>query len=1396
MNLTDVNRKSIRIAGIYLVVGILWILFSDQFLASYYDIENHPTTTFQTYKGGLFVLVTAVLIYLLSRNSMYSLIKVREKLDFSEQRYHDILDNIPIGIYNLDLNGRLTFVNSFILELVELPGEYLQNNGWSSRIHEADRERVVTKLADIIEHGGLFCERYRIQKGDQTVRWVFDIGQPEINRSGQCVGYRGTLADITSNIESDLKLQARETLLNKLMQFSPDSIALLSPEGVILREYSGAFPQTLGLDPEEVHGLNIKDMAFDEDIPGINNIFKDVMSSPGKVVSHEARVKGKNGETYWLDYTFTNMLDDPSIGAIVGNGRNITERKRVESELVQNELKFRTLVEASLTGVYLIQNGQFIYANPKLQQILGYNKDELYQMPSMLEVVHEDDRELVKTNLQRRVTGELDTAHYTFRCRHKQGYAIHVEAHGSRMVWNGQAAVIGTLLDISERMRMINSLKQSEARFHQALENIPDVIVIYDRDHRIQYINESIRQITNKPASSFIGKRDKGIWLPEMYAAHSTVLETNTTQSIDVDLDLPDTGIHSLKITCVPILDETGEVNEIMGIVHDYTERKQAEQKERELQDKLNLAITAADIGFWDWNLKTNKVFYSKEWKKQLGFSEDEITDDYSEWENRIHPDDLEQVLERFHECIEHPENVYFNEYRLRHKNGTYRWFMSQGEVKSDAGGEPGHIFGSNVDISYLKKAELLLSENQARMEHLLSANPTVLYSLRFENNRFVPGWVSDNITRISGYTVEEALQPDWWRMNLHSEDRDRCLQETGKLQDKDHLIFEYRFLHKKGYSLYIQDAVRILRNRNGEIEEVIGSWIDITRQHEEHEKNRLYATAFENTSDGVIITALNGKILSANKAFFEITGYSEEELLGKNPRMLQSGRHDRPFYQNMWEHLLKSGRWSGEVWNRRKNGELYPQWLSINVVYDDIHQPSHYVGISTDITHLKDTESRLEHLAHYDALTDLPNRMLLHSRIEHAIHQAARNVRLLGILVIDLDDFKKINDSLGHPAGDELLLAVSRRWQSRLREEDTFARLGGDEFVILLEDIKKVDEAATVAQDLLSTLSRPIKLTSGEEIYVEASIGISIYPDDGASVDELLRDADTAMYRSKELGRNRFSYYTSELGTSAAERLELETSLRQSIERNELLLHFQPKVDLHTGKISGAEALLRWNRSGQDLVPPGKFISLAERTGLIIPIGEWVIKTVCQQLQSWREAGEKPIRIAVNISAQQFHGHKLGELIVDTLNAYKLKPEWLELEITESTLMEKPDEVISMLGPLRKMGIKIALDDFGTGYSNIAYLSSFPIDELKIDASFVRNLESDPNAVRLINSVIKLAKSLNLLTLAEGVETREQLDFLRQFNCDEMQGYYFSKPVSAEDFALLLHEHKSLETM
>jgi diguanylate cyclase (GGDEF)-like protein/PAS domain S-box-containing protein len=550
--------------------------------------------------------------------------------------------------------------------------------------------------------------------------------------------------------------------------------------------------------------------------------------------------------------------------------------------------------------------------------------------------------------------------------------------------------------------------------------------------------------------------------------------------------------------------------------------------------------------------------------------------------------------------------------------------------------------------------------------------------------------------------------------------------------------------------------------------------------------KLELTAKVFSQSQEAIIITDKDNNIISANRAFSVVTGYEEQEVLGKNPKLLASGRQDQAFYSTLWDSLQKNKFWQGELWNRHKNGTVYPEWLTISVVLDELGNIAHHIATFSDITQYKLTEQQLEHLAHYDSLTNLPNRLLLKSRVDYELILAERNKNTFALLFIDLDHFKNINDSLGHSIGDQVLIEVGRRLLACVREEDTVARLGGDEFNILLAD-SNVNGAAIVANKILNSLDDPI-LYQNYQLYITPSIGISFYPENGDSYETLSQNADTALYQAKEFGRNQYQFFTSIMQQQTQRRMEIESDLRQAISHLELMVYFQPQVKAKTGEIIGAEALLRWKHPVWGMVSPAEFIPVAEECGLILSIGDWVLEQSIAQAKKWHEAGFL-LTIAVNLSLAQFRANALFEKVKQTLENFDLPPQFLELELTESIAMHSAEMAIEITHQLTQLGIKLSIDDFGTGYSSLSYLQRFSLDKLKIDRSFTMKMTENKDSENIVDAIISLAKSLNLKTIAEGVETQQQLEMFKQKECDEIQGYYFSKPIPADEFMALIEK-------
>jgi diguanylate cyclase (GGDEF)-like protein/PAS domain S-box-containing protein len=545
---------------------------------------------------------------------------------------------------------------------------------------------------------------------------------------------------------------------------------------------------------------------------------------------------------------------------------------------------------------------------------------------------------------------------------------------------------------------------------------------------------------------------------------------------------------------------------------------------------------------------------------------------------------------------------------------------------------------------------------------------------------------------------------------------------------------------------------------------------------------------ALATAANAVFITDADGRIEFVNPAFESLTGYSSAEALGRTPRILKSGRQEDGFYAEFWRTILAGEPWSGRVVNRRKDGELFTVTQTVTPITGPEGGVTHFVAIHADVTAEVEAEQRIHHMARHDFLTDLPNRYMLNERLEHETRQASRDTRLLAVLMVDLDLFKGVNDSFGHTTGDALLVEVASRLAASVREVDLLARLGGDEFAIVQTGLKSADQAAELATRLVAIIAEPFELED-QRVYTSASIGIAISPPAEPDPEELLRQADLALYRAKEEGRSGFRFFDEGMNTEIQQRMALGQDLHSALERREFFLDYQPQVDLRSRRLVGVEALLRWRHPTLGLVPPLEFVPIAESNGLIIPIGEWVLRSACRQARTWQQRGLTPIPVAVNLSAAQLRNRGLVERVGEILRETELDAAFLELELTETALMEATPLVEESIAELSDLGVRISLDDFGKGYSSLEYLRRFPLDKLKIDRNFIRNIESSRRDATILRSVVSLADKLGLDVIAEGVEPDSHLDILLEEGCGEAQGFYFGEPLTPDAVAVLLAE-------
>jgi len=686
-----------------------------------------------------------------------------------------------------------------------------------------------------------------------------------------------------------------------------------------------------------------------------------------------------------------------------------------------------------------------------------------------------------------------------------------------------------------------------------------------------------------------------------------------------------------------------------------------------------------------------------------------------------------------------------------------------------------------------LLKQQNELRQSEERLRLSLYAAKQGLWDLNVQTGHFE---VNAEYATMLGYDPDEftAITLDNWFTCLHPDDHDQVKSTLLGYLAGELDVYRVEFRHRcadGSWKWILSIGSIVKRDEHGQPLRMLGTHTDINDSKIVEERLQLLAKVFENSGEGIVLCDGDTHILSSNDAFTNITGYLPSEVLNKTPRILSSQRHDQGYYQRMWQALEENGYWQGEIWDERKNGEVYPAWLGISAIRNSHGAVTHYIGIFSDITERKAAEAKIEYLARHDPLTNLPNRTLLRDRFEQAMAHAVRNDTLVALMFLDLDRFKHINDTMGHDVGDRLLKGIAERLCQCVREVDTVCRQGGDEFIIILTDLPEVDTATQIALKILDHLYQPFHI-EGVTVATSFSIGISLFPNDGISFDSLQNKADTAMYAAKNAGRNTFRFFSQDMNVASIERMIIENGLRVALVKEQFQLHYQPQYSLVDNRIIGAEALLRWELDNGTSIPPNKFIPIAEDNGLILPIGNWVLQQACLQNRLWHDAGFK-LLITVNISGIQFKRGNLAESVKSALAMSGLDPHYLELELTESVLMLDTNAVTEAITELKAIGVSFALDDFGTGYSSLSYLNQFAVNKLKIDQSFVNALSSGKSEdSAIVQAIVRLGETLGIQTVAEGVETRDQADQLVHLGCEKGQGFYWNQAMPANDFTAL----------
>lgn len=1041
-----------------------------------------------------------------------------------------------------------------------------------------------------------------------------------------------------------------------------------------------------------------------------------------------------------------------------------------ENTLTKDTLQlFLSSIEYAPEGVFIIaHDGGFFYVNEQACLSLGHHRDELMTF-KLWDIDPDISQEAWDTLWQRFQKNKVPVHQVEAIHRRKDGSLFPVEI-SAKHLWLADADYhVAFVRDISDR-------KQAEESLHMYqffMEHAPDAVFLMTIDGGFSYVNDKACRSLGYTRQELMGLKVWDIDPVFPKARWDTIIASKVDTVFTETLHRRKDGVvFPVEVSAKHLW--LAEKDHHVAFVRDISERKQAEAaiQEREarfrsLFEKSADAILLLENGvFTDCNQAAIHMMRATDKSQFLSLHPSALSPAYQP--------DGRPSYEKAEEIIRATLEKGNNRFEWIHRRTDGEDFPVEVLLTTITLGDHQAIYTVWRDITERKQAEEALQMYRFSMENA----PEGVF---FMNRDAGFSYVNEKACRSLGYTRDELMSLKLWDIDpLFPREKWQLVWTQSKEDKIDTLHTETTHRRKDGMVFPVEVSAKHLWLGDHELH--VAFVRDITERKRAEEELRQLAAVVKNTAEAVVVTDANNKIIAVNQAFSEITGYSEAEALGNNPRILKSDRHDRDFYRTMWAAIETAGLWQGEIWDRRKSGEIFPAWSTISVIRDIDNHIINYVAVFSDISAIKRSQEQLDFLAHHDPLTALPNRLLFNDRLEHALKRAEREGHQVAVLFLDLDRFKNINDSLGHPVGDILLKETAKRITHLIRQEDTVARLGGDEFIILIEKIDEAQDVAQLAKKLTEAVGNPFSV-KGHELHLTVSVGISLYPGDGQEGATLVRNADAAMYRAKEEGRNAYQFYTTALTAAAFERLTLETALRHALEKEQLVLFYQPQYSLKTGELVGAEALIRWRHPDMGLILPSRFIPLAEESGLIESIGEWVLQNACKQMKTWLDAGFSLERVAVNLSCIQFQRGDIVGTVKRVLEETGLSSQRLELEITESLVMQKTAWTINVVDKLKRLGVTISIDDFGTGYSSLSYLKRLPVDKLKIDKSFVRDIPHDPNDAAIARAVVALGQSLNLEVIAEGVETEKQHEFLAALGCDEGQGHWYGKPAAAEEF-------------
>jgi diguanylate cyclase (GGDEF)-like protein/PAS domain S-box-containing protein len=1253
---------------------------------------------------------------------------------------------------------------------------------FKDRIHPDDAD-VVAKLTSQVAEGRSGIVNLRLRHADGRIRCVRASFTKTEGHGGDGGGVVDLLLEEATSIHKSQSQPARLTTIEPMMDVVSEFLYFKNRDHVFTALNQAAKLGIRGDQQTSIDPVGLTDYdLFPENFADVSyRLEKEVLAGTeavGEIQPFPFDVEPKR----WLNsLKYSVRAPGGEVIGLFGIAHDITIHSQMEKRLRESEEMLRNAQAISGIGAYRfdINIGRWT-SSAILDQIFGIPVDYERGIEGWAAIVHPDDREMMVNYFINEVVGHAQPFDKEYRIvrisdgevRWVQGLGqLRFDAHGRPI------EMFGSIRDITERKQAEVALHESRELLHLFIEHAPAAIAMLDCEMRYLVVSRRWVEIHGLEGQHLIGRSHYDIFpkIPQSWRDfHNRALAGETINPGEQLLELADGTSRWIRRELRPWRTGTGEVGGVVIFSEDVTERKKTDAALQESKEMLQLLVEHAPVAIAMFDREMRYLAASQRWMKDhavtsagiIGQSHYKINPDVPERWKETHRRGLAGEVQRSEED------------QYDRADGTMQWIKWEILPWQASDETIGGIIMFYEDITHRKLAEAALRGSKELLELFIAHVPASIAMFDHNMCYLVASrrWLDDyslagvEIIGRSHYDFAADI-PERWK-----EAHRRGLAGEGSRCDED------PFERPNGEVQWSRWEVVPWREGDGSIGGIILFAEDITKHRETDQRLRLAASVFTNAREGITITNRDGAILEVNEMFTRITGYRREEVLGKNPRILKSGMQSDEFYTNMWRSLVNDGQWSGEIWNRNKNGELIAEMLNINAVRDEAGDVLQYVALFSDITQLKKHAQQLEHLTYYDVLTSLPNRALLADRLHQAMAQAHRRKQFFAVAYLDLDRFKNINDKHGRDAGDRLLTALAFDMKCALREGDTLARLGGDEFVAVILDLDDAASSMQVLDQLLEAASEPIQV--GElSLHVSASIGVTFYPQlDEADPDLLLRQADQAMYQAKLAGGNRYHIFDPEHDQSERGRHENLEHIRRAMSAHEFVLYYQPKVNMRTGKIVGFEALIRWQHPERGLLPPGMFLPIIEDHSLAIEMGEWVLESTLAQMEKWREAGLE-IPVSVNVGAMQLQQPDFVDRLSRLLAAHPtLKPFSLEIEVLETSALQDVAQTSQVLNACHNIGVRFALDDFGTGYSSLTYLKRLPASVLKIDQSFVCDMLEDPENLNILEGILSLASAFHRQVIAEGVETVEHGLMLLQLGCELAQGHGIARPMPASD--------------